>query len=389
MQRIYKACLNDTGLFIAFVATTFCYGYASHGQLGMTLDSYYYLAAAQNWAARCMLVDHLGNTYTNWPPLYPWLLSLGAPDIMSFAVWLHGIALVASVFFFSRCLPNGQPSWLRTTVLLSYGLYAPLLACSIYLWSEVVFMALLLAAFVAFSKSDKQPCGRVLYIVVANLMCLQRHAGIFFVAAWALARLLEPSPWQSRIRAAFAEGVAASAAFWIWQWRNFCWIEHAQDFRQNAGLVSLSESIELSVSAMSTWLLPLPLPVALRIAVVGVAGAIILFFVLKERQKEHITNALLLSFGCYLAGMWVLRMNIPSENDRYFLPLFPFFLILLLQVLGTRPKIIILLLVWICLYQTARGLKNTYQWHQNNATRYESISNERIIGLHIHVGESL
>ena len=366
MWRIYKALINDGGLWLAFILAISCYLIASGGQIGMTLDSYYYFSAAENWAKSGQLLDHQGNVYANWPPLYPWLLSLGVPNMLSFALWLHGFALLASVYFFNRCLPEKLSPAIRNAALLSYALYAPLLACSIYLWSEVVFMAVLMAAFAAFQRKEK-PAMLVAYIIAANLMCLQRNAGIFFIAAWTLSHLFTAQPLQLKIRTIAIQGSLASMTFIAWQLRNFLWVTQAQDFRQNIALVSLPESIRLSLSAMSTWLLPLQLPESFRLGLFLLAIIALTLAAIHSRNRLQMNISLLLTIGCYLAGTWALRMNIPSENDRYFLPLFPFFLLLIINILHQYNKIIIPLLLSICIYQTARGVKNTYQWHQRTA----------------------
>lgn len=405
MWRIYK----DWGLWLAFILAFGCYLVASGGKIGLTLDSYYYLAAAENWAQNRQLIDHQGNIYANWPPLYPLLLSLGTPDTLYFATWLHGFALLAGVYFFAQCLPDKLPVIARNAALWSYSLYAPLLACSIYLWSEVVFMALLMAAFAAFRRKD-QPFMLAGYIILANLMCWQRNAGIFFVAAWTIAQFFTakslffyrkrcgdvtandvedlPQRLLRRIGTIALEGGLASVAFIAWQLRNFLWLTEVQDFRQNMALVSLSESIWLSLSAMSTWLLPLQLPETFRVVIFLSIVAVLIFLATRSNAQKQVNGPLLFTFACYLVGTWMLRMNLPSENDRYFLPLFPFLLLLIINTLQEYPKIIIPLLLSICMYQTVRGFKNTYQWHQRNA-RSSAFNNfeSQIAPMPLHNGK--
>lgn len=363
MWRIYK----DWGLWLAFISGLACYWVASGGYLGLTLDSYYYLAAAENWAQHRQLIDHQGDIYANWPPLYPWLLALGVPQVLPFATWLHGVALPASIYFFSRWLPVQTPPLIRNAALLSYALYAPLLACSIYLWSEIVFMTLLTAAFAAFLRKEK-PVMLILYIILANLMCLQRNAGIFFITAWAVAQFFTASHakglrWRMMGAIALESGLAA-VSFIAWQLRNFLWVADAQDFRQNIALIDFAESFRLSLSAMSTWLLPLQVPELVRIAIF--AAVFTAAAVFAGKPPRPIAAVLLLTFGCYLAGTWALRMNIPTENDRYFLPLFPFFLLLIIKALqAIKPKKLAAgLFVLLMSYHAARGVKNTLMWHQ-------------------------
>ncbi|WP_250630127.1 hypothetical protein [Rhodoflexus caldus] len=365
MWRIYKACCNDWGLWLAFISGLACYWVASGGHLGLTLDSYYYLAAAENWAQHKQLIDHQGNIYANWPPLYPWLLALGAPQVLPFAAWLHGVALPASIYFFSRWLPVQTPPLIRNAALLSYALYAPLLASSIYLWSEIVFMALLTAAFAAFLRKEK-PSILILYIILANLMCLQRNAGIFFIMAWAVAQFfIKGLRWRVIGAIALESGLAA-VSFIAWQLRNFLWVTDAQDFRQNIALIDFAESFRLSLSAMSTWLLPLQVPELVRIAVFMTLFIAAMVVATKPPASRPIAAVLLLTFGCYLAGTWALRMNIPTENDRYFLPLFPFFLLLIIRALQAikAKKLAAGLFVLLMSYHAARGVKNTLMWHQ-------------------------
>lgn len=366
MQTLFR-CNN----WIAAGAAIAVYWFASGGMLELTVDSYFYLSAAKSWAVSKQLVDYQGNVYANWPPLYPILLSLGYPEMMRFAFWLHGIAYAISAWLFAHCLGQYYPRPLvHLAAALSYALYAPLVASAIFLWSEIIFMAILPAAFWAFLRK-KDYKMLIIYVMLANLLCLQRNAGIFFVIAWTFSNICEFYPSWRQILKAILVGLTASLAFIFWQWRNLVWLSKVHDFRENAGLISLLESIRLSFSAMSTWTMPILFPEGLRIIIFVIFVMVMTLFLTKRKHPCTSLRALALTFICYCVGMWSLRMNIPSENDRYFLPLFPFFLMSLgyfLQQVQSK-KLAIGCMMLLTLYHTGRGVKNSLMWHNARCSK--------------------
>ena len=154
---------------------------------GVSPDSASYLSASQSVLRGEGYRYFNGDIYTQWPPLFPTLLAslhmaglepaAGARFLNAFA---FGLIVCVSGRLFMRCTTSAAFALLGT---LSVALSAPLLAVSVMVWSEPVFIALA-ALFVLAMPGFLQTQSRASLVSVsllAALACLQRYAGVTLI----------------------------------------------------------------------------------------------------------------------------------------------------------------------------------------------------------------
>lgn len=193
--------------------------------LAVSPDSVDYLSAARNLGQGRGFVGYTGERMTSWPPLFPALLALfqqlglsplGAARLLNAVLW-GATTLLAAVWIASvtrsAVLALLATLWIALSPMLLY--YASML------WSEPLFVALVVAALYALTRCLAAPgWGRViLAALLAGAATQQRYAGgiAVIVGAFALMFLRRDVGLARRVPAAFVYGLIASAptAFWL------------------------------------------------------------------------------------------------------------------------------------------------------------------------------
>lgn len=189
---------------------------------GVSSDGVTYLSLARSLAAGRGLVRFDGATVSSWPPLYPWLLSLGVRTGLepSDAARLVGavsaaVAVAALVALLSRA--TRRPAWAACGGLLAFA--SPVLWRTFSsAWSESLFVALVMTACWLAGRSPERRTRDVLLLgAVAGLTCLTRWVGVSLVGALALWLLGAPAAPRERWRrtAVFAGTAALGPALWV------------------------------------------------------------------------------------------------------------------------------------------------------------------------------
>ncbi len=286
-----------------------------------THDSKYYEATAQNVGLHNLWHDHLGQLYTNWPPLYPFLLSFFPLNIPLWASWLQALALFGTVLGFCYLMPPQKSSGILLR-LLGAAFCPFLMLCAVFLWSEMLFLCASVWAFVGIERFlsadldsfEEKKCFWAT-VLCLNLACLSRHAGIFWILAGSIV-LFERLGFKKTALWL----VASSFSFACWQVRTVFFVENAKDYRQAMGAVSLQESALSYTETLGSWLSAESLPCVFKV-ILGLAF-LVFFVVLLYRTWAALWVR---RWAClvlmYVLGLLLLRMNIASESERYLLPI--------------------------------------------------------------------
>ena len=189
---------------------------------GASLDSVTYLSVARNLATGQGFVRFDGWVYTAWPPLYPWLISLGVwagLDVADAArvvgAGSFGITLAALAGILGR--RRGGVGWaVCGLVLVFYAL--PLLNTFATAWSEAPFIALVTLACYLADRFHPALRKRDLLVLglVAGACSVTRYVGAALVVALGLWLLtISGSFWQRVVRV-LGFGLTASLAPGLW-----------------------------------------------------------------------------------------------------------------------------------------------------------------------------
>jgi len=335
----------------------------------MTPDSDNYVSASRSFRENGIFLSPDGTRYSNWPPLFPVLLSLFNDPAFAM-IWITLFCKIV-ISFLVLYLANHflHHTFYKAFFLLATFLSVHFLLISVFLWSEILFMTLLLThTYLALNHYKKPTLYYCLLLITGFLLCLQRNAGLFWVTATALWFVIhDRTPlWRRLVRNGLLVLVSASGLI-FWHFYNVFLIEHASPFNKRPFFDSIFLNVEMISSCLGKsffpsdgiWSVILGLVIALILALYGV-------------RYSHFDNSLkLLVLGIIIYTLGFLpipRLDI-HDMERYFavvLPVFLLFPLIALENVSERfPKrtvfIRICLIIWLA-YPVARMGKNAMQW---------------------------
>ncbi len=312
---------------IIFLAVVIAVAFYPYGQLGLTYDSYDLMAASKNLDTYLNGTNPYGYSYLVRAPLHPFVLSFFSDKTLAMW-WINLTCVLTSLFLIysvARLCNLSQSASLGAMTVT--GIFVPWLVNFEFLWTEPVFIVLVLLLSVAFLKK-----GNVLTVTVLCIaLFLTRKAGIFFFVAAAALYLFE----RKRI-AAITVLISGTVVFLIWEWIEFTY--HSTGYLA-AWLPQLQvyERIHY-LDAATSWFLPLRMSLPLRVVVMLLIVTIVflnfrsqIFSSSRERQNV----VLLMLAGGYSITLIAVRGTLDYEDGaRYLSIVFPFYLILIISVVA-------------------------------------------------------
>jgi hypothetical protein len=187
--HLFSLSRNPDSLIAAFCGFILIQVFSKHSGIGISPDSVTYLSATR----------HIGNglgfksfdllPVVDFPVGYPFFLSIVSfitrLDPIQFAPWLNGI-LFGILLYICGGIMNGfykSNGWYKRVLLLCILLSPALQEVYSMLWSETIF--LLLVLFFITSMSDYLRLMTAKWLMISGLICaiacLDRYAGIFLV----------------------------------------------------------------------------------------------------------------------------------------------------------------------------------------------------------------
>lgn len=271
------------------------------GALEMTPDSVQYVAAAQNILAGNDYMRYEGSAYVSWPPLYSTIIAALyaltraiTPDVIHSLRYFHVLLYIFLIFSAGLLFFR----YVKSRVIGLFGVLAaltgPVLYVSHLVWSEEIFVFLVLLFLLAAGRLIDTPTPRWLIItaLLAMLAPLQRYAGITIVATGGiiiLTLLYQLSLWQ-RVKYAAVFGVIAMPPILLWMLRNYLQTGRPVGTRSPA-VRSLQEHIATTWQFLQDWYIPHdPAPLGILIALL-ILGVFSVAAVQRYRSRQE-TNVL-------------------------------------------------------------------------------------------------
>lgn len=351
---------NKLFFFTAFLLLCL-FAFISNEGLGSTVDAEAYVFAAQSLKKEFALLTPYGY-YTNWPPLFLCFLAI----LGTYATQFLALVLNVALLYWVGELVLPKRSVYHYLFFLHSSFSVAFLMIHFFIWSEAWFLVFLLGLFVCFAKSfiQKELSTKtfILMVVLSNLLCLQRLAGVFLVVAFAILIY-----WHFSFHRAFAFSLFSATGLGIWQLRN-SFIQEKPDFLENIFMVRWQESYWDYAKTIFNFFLPSYwLPIALAISLLFL---LLLFLGILLFEKNLIASISVICL-CYLGAMLVLRMNVAGESERYLAPIQPFFVLIFWNLVAKWNgktqwrKYLWASLIIILSFQMLRTAKNVLQWTQN------------------------
>ncbi len=303
-------------------------------------DSAVYLSVAESLAHGRGFVQFDGAPYTRWAPLLPVLLATARPGID--AAWI-GVGLNLLALFIVLALAAGWLSrhvasrWIRAGALAVLLVSATLLEATVFVWSDLPFVALALAALIG---ADRLPTAgadgrRRLALAGGGLVALAilvRYAGLALVPV-GIALFFVPDGRTSALRRGVDASVFAAVALLpiaFWCARNLALVGGMFGPRHPVVAQPLAQATDL-LAAFGVWIVGSGRGEETRIAA-GVGAVVIvgLTFVLARRLASrgeapapasvHAAAGFAFAASLMLVG-WSSYSSIERLNERYTIPL--------------------------------------------------------------------
>lgn len=211
----------------AAIAGTLILLLATSRGIGLSPDSAGYVAYARN------LLDGQGvralfeTRVTQWPPLYPVLLStsgLFGTDPLNGARFLHALLFASNILLAGFLLyKHSGLLWVAGVGTLLFVSSRAMLLIHFFAWSEPLFILLMLLGMIVLERYMES--GRRLNLVTAALIvglaCLTRYIGITLISTVVLALLFfRRSSFRQKMIDAFIFGLFSILPLALWFLRN-------------------------------------------------------------------------------------------------------------------------------------------------------------------------
>ncbi|MGB3466329.1 MAG: hypothetical protein WBA74_13710 [Cyclobacteriaceae bacterium] len=253
----------------------------------------------------------------------------------------------------------------------------PLIMDHVFLWTEPVFICLLLvyAVLVYRSYQAVSTISTISLISVALLVCSLKHVGIFFIlptAGWMLVTALKQNKSPVTTAAAALHMLLPLLYFIGWQWAVWHIGGNQDRIDHFAGADVFGNSILLT-EALTTWFAPRVLASYISWIVVPALFVFIFRMAGSYQQKAKSHTAIYLCSMCLLYFLVLVSKGdmIFSDDERYISVMFPFVTIFLLsgveRITKYRTKIKPLILSVggvILLYNLIRVCRNVWFWSE-------------------------
>ena len=200
---------------------------ATYGVL-LNLDSLNYLATARNLLDGQIFIDHAGDAYSMWPPLYPLALagvSLGIADPLTIAGPLSVAIFALTIFLVGRYLRRRLSSgYMVAWTCFALALSIPIIDATAMALSEPLFILL---ATLALMRADDYLAGgkrsALLWAAAFSALAWQtRYIGVAVPVAIGLALLLQAgAPLRDRARRGAVYGLIVGLPMAAWLARNY------------------------------------------------------------------------------------------------------------------------------------------------------------------------
>jgi hypothetical protein len=189
MKPISRYLLRNIDSFIAATAAFFLIQLLGrHSGIGISPDSVTYLSVARNLHSTGSLVDFNHDPLVVFPCFYPVFLSfvlLLSTQLVSFMPVINGLLFGILIFLSGRMMDRFSiPSRIYKSVLLTCFVLSPcLLEVYSMLWSETIFLILLLVFFIGLKRYlENHTLTSLIFIsIIAGIACITRYAGVTLI----------------------------------------------------------------------------------------------------------------------------------------------------------------------------------------------------------------
>jgi len=341
---------------VAVLLTTGHYG------PGLTTDSVYYVSSARNLAQGDGFVSFDGTPMLSWPPLYPMVLSVSAflgGDVIEFARWFNALLFCLIILLTITITEKIYGSRLCALIAGLLMLFSgTVLNVSINIWSEALFIALILLATIFAHKiavSEKTETKHVILFGTATAMaCLTRYAGVaVYLAGVLFLMILASASLKKKLYLVTIYSAFSLLPIAIWLARNII-LHGSMTGPRTPGTAGFFENIVLVIRQTAFALF---YNSSIGVIALVLAALFAGIFGWKIFRKSGKWSFILLFIAVYIAFLIVTSslVSFDAINDRLLSPIVPFVIIAIVCALveggkslnkNLRIVLMLSLLVW-------------------------------------------
>jgi len=316
-------------------------------ELGCFSDGVYYLEAVNNLLNNngFSLMSPEGNLIllSHWPPFYPLFIFLftkitGLQTLIT-VKYLSAILFIVNIFLAGLIFRKFSKSIIFSLIYLLFFLTSYANTIHLIIWSESLFIFILLLGIYLFLKYIKKPnlisltlCG-----LIFSFLPLTRYAGIAFIFGIILFLLLEKKNINVKLKNILLFSFISLAPVFIWLINNFLNLEKLANRNISINLISLNHIQQLIIT-INNWIFPFnnqPFLLYLFIAVI-VSLTLFNFKTFKSIIAEHNYKLLIILICSYIIFLFFsisfLDYYTPLDN-RILSVIYPLLLIIVLIVI--------------------------------------------------------
>ncbi len=329
-------------------------------------DSIYYINIAENVANYGQYIGPGGKAIIYWPPLYS-LILIPSLFFTSYTFLLQLVLLITHQVIWVTIVKKMFSKALNVQFTLAIlGLNTLILMCSVYVWSELLFMVFMSLA-VYFSLTFIHTQKKVTLIGVGGslmLALLTRNAGVFFIPGFLVFGFFA---FRKTIRLNYLVAVLFGASGnLLWNVHRIFLLEHLHVFQELVPYFSLSQNFLFTMEEIMANFFPRSFVLHPWFLLLTVASLILLIYknFPQLSEKEILLGLIILSSLVF----WFI---IPAEKDnlgRFLAPIFPLFLILLQTHLkrvfanNRSRRVLIFINIYLVVFSLVRIVSNAENW---------------------------
>jgi hypothetical protein len=207
-SRLFSLSNNLDSILAALIGFFLIQIFSKHSGIGISPDSVTYISAARHLVHGNGFISFDNLPVVDFPFAYPFLLTVISfftrLDPLQFGSLLNGF-LFGILIYVSGGIMNGfnKPSgWYKRILLICILLSPAIQEVYSMLWSETIFLILVLFFIISISNYLKQLTTGWLFtsILICALACLTRYAGVFMILTGLCLIFFDGAmPWRRRI----------------------------------------------------------------------------------------------------------------------------------------------------------------------------------------------
>lgn len=360
MQRTYFYKIIT--LFLCLLGASIIYFFTKLHGVGISPDSVFYISVADNLLTNGRLTDFNHKAFIDFPAGYPVFISIFnfithlQPQVwvswMNMLLFALLILLAATIFQKTK-----QANNIILIVLLSLIITSPaLLEIYSMLWSETVFLVLVLLFILQLNRYNSKPTNAnfLLLIIVAMLAAICRYAGICLIGYGAIFFLIQQGNTKQKIKSIILFVAFASSLLLINLLRNQFVSTTITGLRKPA-TENIGQHLARYAAVIIEWF-GFSTEQQGWLMVLGVLFFILLFVVLIYYFKKNFLLATLAGFTiCYSAFMLITSSITKYEhiNNRLLSPIiicvYIIIIMLISEVLQKNNKAVRAFIINVCL----------------------------------------